>query len=102
MYSKETVFLWVAGGAMFYLIFMNLIGFYSMWSDKRKAKRGAWRTPEDTLILIAVLGGSIGSMLGMKKFRHKTKHAKFYIGIPVILICQIVLLVFLAVKSGLL
>lgn len=73
-----------------YLIVINLVGFYSMWSDKQKAKKGTWRTPEKTLILIAVLGGSIGSLTGMKKFRHKTKHAKFYIGIPVILVMQII------------
>lgn len=78
-----------------YLVIMNLIGFVSMWSDKRKAKLGKWRTPESRLIMIAVLGGSVGSLLGMKKFRHKTKHAKFYVGIPVILMIQIVLVAYL-------
>lgn len=78
-----------------YLVIMNLIGFVSMWSDKRKAKLGKWRTPESRLIMIAVLGGSVGSLLGMKKFRHKTKHAKFYVGIPVILTIQIVLVAYL-------
>lgn len=82
-----------------YLLIMNLIGFYSMWSDKKKAKKGAWRTPESTLMLIAIIGGSVGSLLGMKKFRHKTKHPKFYIGIPVILILQVISIVVLAVNS---
>lgn len=85
-------------GILGYLIIINLIGFYSMWSDKQKAKKGAWRISEDNLIGIALLGGSIGSYLGMKKFRHKTKHPKFYIGIPVILIVQIVVIVVLALK----
>lgn len=82
-----------------YLLIMNLIGFYSMWSDKKKAKKGAWRTPESTLMLIAIIGGSVGSLLGIKKFRHKTKHPKFYIGIPVILILQVISIVVLAVNS---
>lgn len=81
-----------------YLVIMNLIGFVSMWSDKRKAKLGKWRTPESRLIMIAVLGGSVGSLLGMKKFRHKTKHAKFYVGIPVILMIQIVLVACLCLQ----
>lgn len=81
-----------------YLVIMNLIGFVSMWSDKRKAKLGKWRTPESRLIMIAVLGGSVGSLLGMKKFRHKTKHAKFYVGIPVILTIQIVLVAYLCLQ----
>lgn len=76
-----------------YLIFVNLVGFYSMWSDKRKAKKGAWRIPESELMGIALLGGSVGSWLGMKKFRHKTKHPKFYIGIPVIIKWQMVCII---------
>ncbi|SET36944.1 DUF1294 domain-containing protein [[Clostridium] polysaccharolyticum] len=83
----ENVKYFIAG----YVLLINLIGYYSMWSDKRKAKKGAWRTPESTLIMIAVLGGSLGSLMGMKKFRHKTKHLKFYVGIPVILVVQVVL-----------
>lgn len=61
-----------------------------MLTDKRKAKRGAWRIPEATLMWAAVLGGSIGSLAGMYTFRHKTKHPKFTIGIPVILAIQII------------
>ncbi|MBR3771994.1 MAG: DUF1294 domain-containing protein [Clostridium sp.] len=76
-----------------YLLLINLLGFYFMWSDKRKAIKGAWRTPESTLMFIAIMGGSVGALLGMKKFRHKTKHPKFYIGIPVILVVQVLVLI---------
>lgn len=82
-----------------YLLLANLVGYFLMWSDKRKAKLGKWRIPESKLILIALLGGSIGVLFGMKKFRHKTKHAKFYIGIPVIFFIQIVMTVMIVVHS---
>ena len=61
-----------------------------MLVDKIKAKRNLWRIPESTLIAVAAIGGSIGAIAGMNLFRHKTKHAKFYIGLPVILALQIV------------
>lgn len=61
-----------------------------MLVDKIKAKRNLWRIPEATLIGVAAIGGSIGAIAGMNLFRHKTKHAKFYIGLPVILALQIV------------
>lgn len=73
---------------LIYLVIMNIIGFASMGIDKSKAKRGAWRIPEKTLFLIAILGGSVGSILGMKQFRHKTKHKSFTIGMPAILLVQ--------------
>ena len=73
---------------LIYLVVMNIIGFTIMGIDKSRAKRGAWRIPEKTLFLIAILGGSIGSILGMKQFRHKTKHKIFTIGMPAILIVQ--------------
>ena len=72
-----------------YLLLANLVGYFLMWSDKRKAKLGKWRIPESKLILIALLGGSIGVLFGMKKFRHKTKHMKFMIGIPLIIAAQV-------------
>ena len=62
-----------------------------MLADKLKAKKGAWRIPERTLIGIAVIGGSIGAIAGMNLFRHKTRHLKFSIGLPVILAVQVVL-----------
>ena len=74
-----------------YLVIMNAIGFLFMLADKKKAQRGRWRIPERTLMAIAILGGSIGCLLGMNLFRHKTKHLKFTIGIPLILAVQVVL-----------
>ena len=76
--------------ALLYLIIINATGFLLMLADKSKAKRGAWRIPEATLMGVAVIGGSIGSLIGMKLFRHKTRHPKFYIGIPLILALHIV------------
>lgn len=75
---------------LLYLLIINAVGFFLMLADKRKAKRGAWRIPEATLMWVAALGGSIGSLAGMYTFRHKTKHPKFTIGIPVILALQII------------
>ena len=69
--------------------------------DKAKAKRGAWRIPEATLLLVAFLGGSLGALLGMEVFRHKTKHARFRILIPLFMILHIALAVYM-VKRGLL
>lgn len=70
-----------------------------MFIDKQKAKRHKWRISENTLILISILGGSIGSIIGMQLFRHKTKHVKFKLGLPVILIIQIILLyIFYSIK----
>ena len=74
-----------------YLLIINLIGFLAMWLDKTKAKKGKWRISEPTLLGIGVLGGSIGSMIGMYTFRHKTKKKRFTIGMPAILIIEIVL-----------
>ena len=78
-----------------YLLITNLIGFALMGADKRKAIRHTYRIPEKTLFLAALLGGSIGSILGMQTFRHKTKHWYFVIGMPTILILQILLIFFL-------
>ncbi|WP_026510733.1 MULTISPECIES: DUF1294 domain-containing protein [unclassified Butyrivibrio] len=81
-----------------YLGIMNIISFLAMGSDKRKAKRNAFRTPESILFILAVMGGSIGSILGMYIFRHKTKHWYFVVGMPMILLLQIALVV--AVKMS--
>ena len=78
-----------------YLIIINIIGFYVMWSDKRKAQKGKWRIPENTLFLITLLGGGIGTIAGMYTFRHKTQKLKFTIGLPAILILEIVLAIYL-------
>ena len=72
-----------------YLIFANLLSFLLMGLDKYKARKRLWRIKESTLFLTSVIGGSLGSLLGMFLFRHKTKHTKFLIGMPVILIVHI-------------
>jgi len=72
-----------------YLVILNVVGLFSMWLDKRKAIQHKWRIKEATLLTIALLGGSIGSWIGMRVFRHKTKHMSFLLGIPVILFLQI-------------
>lgn len=79
---------------LFYLVTINAVGFLIMLADKEKAKKHLWRIPEATLLTVAALGGSIGSLAGMKVFHHKTKKPKFYIGIPAILVLQILLCVF--------
>lgn len=83
-----------------YLVSMNAIGFAIMGIDKYKARKNLWRIPEATLFIIAIIGGSIGSIIGMYTFRHKTRHLTFVIGMPAILIIQILLIVLL-IKSPL-
>ena len=78
-----------------YLIVINLIGFFMMWSDKRRAKWGKWWIPEQTLFIVTALGGGIGTIAGMYTFHHKTKKLKFTIGLPTILILEIILVVYL-------
>lgn len=79
---------YIIGG---YLIFINLLLFIFMGRDKAAAQRGARRTPETTLLALAVLGGSVGGILGMLAFRHKTQKPAFRIGFPLILIVQLLL-----------
>ena len=83
---------------LIYLLIINFIGFCAMFLDKRKAKKGKWRIPEKTLFLIAILGGSIGSNLGMAVCRHKTKHWYFVIGMPAILILQTGICIYTGLK----
>ena len=78
-----------------YLVIINALGFLLMLIDKYKARKNLWRIPEASLITFAIIGGSIGSLIGMRLFRHKTKHPKFAIGIPIILALQIFLIVIL-------
>ena len=75
-----------------YLIVINLIAFLAMYIDKRRARYGKWRIPEQTLFILALIGGSVGAIAGMYTFRHKTKKLKFVVGFPVILIMQIILI----------
>ena len=76
-----------------YLFLVNAIAFLLMLIDKQKAKKKKWRIPEATLMGSAAIGGSIGALAGMYTFRHKTKHPKFTIGVPVILMLQLILAV---------
>lgn len=78
---------------LYYLLIINAAGFLLMLVDKWKAKKNRWRIRESTLLIVAALGGSVGSLLGMYIFRHKTLHLKFTVGIPVILAGQCVLAV---------
>jgi len=81
-----------------YILMINLIAFLAMGLDKWKAKRGAWRIPEQTLISFVLLGGGIGGIVGMYTFRHKTKKPRFFVGFPVILISEIALCIYLLVN----
>ena len=78
-----------------YLISVNIIGFALMGNDKRRARKNAFRIPEATLFAFSIIGGSIGTLIGMYTFRHKTKHMTFKIGIPVIIFVQILFIVLL-------
>lgn len=78
-----------------YLLLINAVAFVLMLADKQKARKKKWRIPESTLIGSAVIGGSLGALAGMYIFRHKTKHPKFTIGIPVILVIQIIIAILL-------
>ena len=80
---------------LFYIIIINVISFILMFSDKRRAIKNKWRISENTLMIVSILGGSIGAILGMYTFRHKTKHLKFKVGIPTILIIQLLTLSYL-------
>lgn len=75
-----------------YISVINLISFIAMGVDKYKAKKRAWRIPESTLFVLAIIGGSIGSIAGMHLFHHKTRHWYFLYGMPAILIIQIILI----------
>lgn len=79
-----------------YLIVINFISFIMMGLDKYKAKKRAWRIPESTLFVLALIGGSIGSIAGMHLFHHKTRHWYFLYGMPAILIIQILIVIALA------
>ena len=81
-----------------YLVIINLFGFFIMWLDKRKAKKGAWRIPEKTLFIITAIGGGIGTTAGMYVFRHKTQKIQFVIGFPLITILEIIAIVYFALK----
>ena len=76
----------------YYLIFINIVTFLVYGIDKWKAKQGSWRISEATLLMLAVIGGTIGALLGMQVWHHKTMHLKFKYGLPLILLAQIALI----------
>jgi len=92
--SFDIIEIFTLKNIIIYLLAINLIGFFAMWLDKRKAKKGAWRIPEKSLFMITFLGGGIGTVAGMYKFRHKTQKPKFIIGLPGILILEIVAVIY--------
>lgn len=77
-----------------YLLVVNIAGFAMMGIDKKRAIRGAWRISEASLFLTALIGGSLGCIMGMEHFRHKTKHWYFKYGMPAILLLQILILLY--------
>ena len=76
-----------------WLVFINLLAFVLFGLDKWKARRGAWRISENALMLSALLGGSLGALAGMRVFHHKTRHKKFTVGVPVLLVLDVALAV---------
>lgn len=81
-----------------YLFLINAIAWLLMLADKLKAKKNLWRIPESTLLTAAALGGSVGMLIGMYTVRHKTKHLKFTLGVPAILIAQVALVMWILIS----
>lgn len=81
-----------------YLIAINIATFFVYGIDKWKARRSKWRIPESTLLTLAVLGGSIGAIIGMRTWHHKTMHNKFKYGVPLIINLQVVLAVYIYIR----
>ena len=84
--------------SMYYLLAINIVSFFLYGIDKYKAKKNKWRISEATLLMIAVIGGSIGAWVGMLIWHHKTMHKKFKYGIPVLIIFQVALAVYLLIN----
>ena len=81
-----------------YLLIINTIAFLAMFIDKKKAEKDRWRIKESTLLTLALIGGSIGAIAGMYTFHHKTKKPRFFIGIPVIIVLQIMLIIAISIR----
>jgi len=81
-----------------YLLIINIIAFLAMFIDKKKAEKDRWRIKESTLLTLALIGGSIGAIAGMYTFHHKTKKPRFFIGIPVIIVFQTMLIIAIFIK----
>lgn len=82
----------------YYLLLINIISFIIIYIDKQKAIKHKWRIKESTLFLVSIMGGSLGTLIGMYTFHHKTKHIKFTLGIPFIFIIQILLIYYLNIS----
>ncbi|MBK1812968.1 DUF1294 domain-containing protein [Clostridium sp. YIM B02505] len=78
---------------VYYFLFINLIGFFVMYMDKKRAIKGKWRISEKNLFLVAIAGGSLGAIISMNLFRHKTKHWYFKYGLPFLFCVQIILII---------
>lgn len=85
---------------LLYLLLINAIGFLLMLADKEKAKKNKWRIPEVTLLGVALVGGSLGTFLGMKAARHKTRKPVFSIGVPFIFVLQVLLAVVILIQKN--
>ena len=83
---------------IYYLLAINAVAFFAYGIDKLKARKGWWRIPEATLLLLAIIGGSIGAWLGMKAWHHKTMHKKFRYGLPLILLLQLSAVLYFLVR----
>ena len=83
---------------IYYLLAINAVAFFAYGIDKLKARKGWWRIPEATLLLLAIIGGSIGAWLGMKVWHHKTMHRKFQYGLPLILLLQLSAVLYFLVR----
>ena len=88
----------MANALLYYLIVVNILTFAVYGIDKWKAKQDGWRISEATLLMLAVIGGTIGALLGMQVWRHKTMHKKFKYGLPLILLAQIALMYLISEK----
>lgn len=85
---------------LFYLFGVNLLAFIVYGVDKSKARKSRWRIPETALLMLAVVGGSVGAWMGMRVWHHKTLHLKFKYGIPFIFLLQIAFCIYLWIKMG--
>ena len=83
-----------------WLAAVNLVAFFLMGEDKRRAKNGLWRIPERTLLLSALMGGAPGALAGMRIFRHKTRHLRFRYGLPALAVLQAVVLLWLSQQAA--
>ena len=88
----------MANAPLYYLLVINILTFAVYGIDKWKARQGSWRISEATLLMLAVIGGTIGALLGMQVWRHKTMHLKFKYGLPLILLAQIALMYLISEK----